>query len=251
VTRHGLAILGARSLLILVVIAGWQWSSGRIFDSFWLAAPADIAAYLWDWVATGSLWMQLWTTVSAVAIGYLIGCTLGVIAGVVLGRMPLAYRVLSPYFTALYSVPKVAFAPLFVIIFGIGLESKVALATMVVFFILLYNTLDGRRDVDEDLLRSVALMGAGRGEIVFKILIPSIIPWILTGLRIALPNALTSVVLGELISSNRGIGYLISFYSGQYDSVGVYAAVVVLLLCSALITAAINRFDIPTPRQNY
>src|SRR6202040_1257585 len=99
-------------LLILVVIAVWQWSSGRIFDSFWLAAPVDIAAYLWDWVATGSLWMQLWTTVSAVAIGYLIGCTLGVIAGVVLGRMPLAYRVLSPYFTALYSVPKVAFAPL-------------------------------------------------------------------------------------------------------------------------------------------
>lgn len=232
-----------RLLLLGLLLVGWQYASGTLFNAFWLPLPSDIFADLRDWVLGGSLWPQLLATALAMVSGYLLGCATGIVAGLVLGRLPFLTRVLSPYLTAFYSVPKIALAPLFVIVFGIGLASKIVLVAVVAFFVLLYATLDGVRDVDEDFARSVALMGASRRELFLKLLLPATIPWILTGMRVALPNALTAVVLGELIAANRGIGYLISYYSGQYDSAGVYAAVIVLLLCSVAIAALLNRFD--------
>jgi NitT/TauT family transport system permease protein len=246
--RRSLLIGAARLLLIAAFLAAWQLTSGTVFNSFWLPAPSDIFVDLKEWIITGSLWPQLLATLEAMAGGYLLGCAGGVLFGLILGRMGRTYKVLAPYITAFYSVPKIAFAPLFVIVFGIGLASKIALVVTSVFFILLYSTLDGCRDIDEDLVSALFLMGATRSEIFVKVLAPSTVPWILTGMRIALPNALTAVVLAELISSNRGLGYLISYYSGQYDSVGVYAAIVVLLACSVIIAAILNRFDNPLAR---
>jgi NitT/TauT family transport system permease protein len=244
-TRRPVLIGFLRLLLILAFLVAWQFSSGAIFNSFWLPLPTDIVVDLRDWFVSGSVWIHLLATIEAMTAGYILGCAGGVFFGLILGRMPRTYRVFSPYITAFYSIPKIAFAPLFIIVFGIGLSSKIALVVSSVFFILLYSTLDGCRDVDEDLVRAVSLMGASKREMFLKVLAPSTVPWILTGARIALPNALTAVVLGELISANRGIGYLISYYSGQYDSVGVYAAVVVLLACSVAIATVLNRFDAP------
>ena len=157
-------------------------------------------------------------------------------------------RVTAPFVSALYALPKIALAPLFVILFGIELESKIVLVVSTVFFLLLYNTLDGVRDIDRDLVEALEVMGATRGEIVRKALIPATLPWIFTGLRIAVRYAFTAAILGELMASNEGIGYLIEAAAGDYNTAGVYAAVIVLVAFSVLFTELLTRTEASTLR---
>src|SRR5262249_48968999 len=169
-------------------------------------------------VADGSLWRHLEGTLLAMLLGYAIGCAAGVAGGLLLGFMPFVQRVLTPYLAGLYALPKIALAPLFIILFGIDIESKVALVAITVFFMLLYSTLDGVRDSDPDLARGLELMGATRREIGIKLLVPATLPWIFTGMRISVRYALTATILGEIIGANRGVGFLIEANAGQYNA---------------------------------
>jgi len=160
-----------------------------------------------------------------------------------LGFTPRLHRVIAPYLSALYSIPKIALAPLFVIVLGIGLESKICLVAVTVFFLVLFSTIDGIRDIDRDLVLSLELMGATRWEISTKIVIPSAKKWILTGMRIAVRYASTAAILGELIAANRGLGFLIEYNSGMFNAAGVFAAVSILVLIGVLLTELLTRFD--------
>ena len=172
-----------------------------------MSGPVQIVARLWTWILDGSLWDNLGATVLAMALGYAIGTAAGVALGLLFGFLPRFHRVLSPYISALYAMPKIALAPLFVIVFGIGIESKVALVAVTVFFLMLNSTLDGVRNVDRDLVQALALMGATRLEVIRKVLVPATLPWIFTGMRISVRYAFTNTLLAELIAANRGIGF--------------------------------------------
>ena len=210
---------------------------------FWVSGPVDIVVRLWDWVRDGSLWENLGATLAAMALGYAIGTLTGVGSGLMFGFLPRLYRVLSPYISALYALPKIALAPLFVILFGIGIASKVALVAITVFFLVLTATLDGVRNVDRDLVQALSLMGATRGEVIRKALVPAALPWIFTGMRIAVRYAFSNTLLAELIAANSGIGFLIEYYSGTFDAAGAYAAILVLVVCSVGLTEVLSRIE--------
>jgi NitT/TauT family transport system permease protein len=232
----------ARLLLVLVILAAWQYLPSRGLR-FWMSGPIDIIARLWSWVLDGSLWENLGATLLAMALGYAIGTAAGIALGLLFGLMPRVYRVASPYITALYAMPKIALAPLFVIVLGIGIESKVALVAITVFFLVLNSTLDGVRNVDRDLTRALTLMGATRFEVIGKVLVPATLPWIFTGMRIAVRYAFTNTLLAELIASNSGIGFMIEYYSGIFDATGTYAAILVLVIMSVGLTEALTRLE--------
>ena len=240
-TTPGLVL--ARLAIVGVVLVAWELASGPLLPKFWLSSPSAIAALLGQWIADGSLWRHLGGTLLAMLIGYAIGCATGVAGGLLLGFMPFVQRVLTPYLAGLYALPKIALAPLFIILFGIDIESKVALVAITVFFMLLYSTLDGVRDVDPDLARTLELMGAKRREIGLKLLIPATLPWIFTGMRISVRYALTATILGEVIGANRGVGFLIEANAGQYNSTGVFAAVFVLVVCCVTLTELLTRAE--------
>jgi NitT/TauT family transport system permease protein len=237
----GMALI--RTAMLAVVLAGWEWASGNVIPKFWISSPSAIAAILGGWIADLSLFNHVAATLSEMAIGYVIGAALGVAAGLCLGFLPRLERITAPLVSALYALPKIALAPLFVILFGIGLESKIVLVASTIFFLLLYNTLDGVRDTDRDLVQALEVMGATRGEIVRKALVPATMPWIFTGLRIAVRYAFTAAILGELMASNEGIGYLIEASAGDYNTAGVYAAVFVLVAFSVLFTELLTRTE--------
>jgi len=245
-TRAGVAV--GRAAILIALLGIWELASGTLTSKFWVSSPSAISGMLLKWTNDGSLWVHLRATLSAMMAGYVIGAAGGIVMRLVLGFLPKLQRVLAPYISALYALPKIALAPLFVIVLGIGIESKIALVAITVFFLALYNTLDGVRDVDRDLVRALGLMGATRTEIVRKALIPGTLPWIFTGLRIAVRYALTAAILGELIASNQGIGYLIEFSAGQYNSTGVFAAVSVLVVCSVILTEILRRTEAFTQR---
>ncbi len=111
----------ARLVLALILLAMWEYLPGPDLR-FWMSGPVEIVARLWSWLLDGSLWGNVGATLSAMALGYAIGTATGIALGLLFGLMPRLYRVLSPYIAALYAMPKIALAPLFVIVFGIGIE---------------------------------------------------------------------------------------------------------------------------------
>jgi NitT/TauT family transport system permease protein len=233
----------ARLLVIGAILALWQFVPVTRGTKFWLSSPAQILSTLWGWIADGSIWIHLEATLLVMALGYAVGCASGIAIGLLLGFLPRLHRVLSPYISGLYALPKIALAPLFIILLGIGVTSKVALVAITVFFLLLTNTVDGVRDVDRDLVRLLNLMGATRLEIIRKVLVPAALPWIFTGMRISVRYAFTNTLLAELIAANRGLGFLIEYNSGNFNATGSYAAILVLVLFSVALTELLMRLE--------
>ena len=232
----------ARLALALILLAMWEYLPSPDLR-FWMSGPVEIVTRLATWIVDGSLWENVGATLLAMSLGYSIGTGFGIALGLLFGLMPRLHRVLSPYIAALYAMPKIALAPLFVIVFGIGLESKVVLVAITVFFLVLNSTLDGVRNVDRDLTRALALMGATRFEVIGKVLVPATLPWIFTGMRIAVRYAFTNTLLAELIASNSGIGFMIEYYSGVFDATGTYAAILVLVIMSVGLTEILTRIE--------
>ncbi len=232
-----------RLLIVAVVLVIWEFSSDRIISKFWVSSPTAVFAVLQRWVLDGSLWMHLGATLQAISIGYVIGCASGILLGLLLGFLPRVQRIFVPFLSAFYSIPKIALAPLFVIILGIGIESKICLVAVTVFFLLLFATMDGMRDIDEDVVESLEIMGATRTEIATKLVMPATKPWIFTGMRLSVRYAMTAAILGEVLASNRGIGFLIEYNSGHFNAAGVFAAVALLVLFGVAVTEFLTRFE--------
>jgi len=237
-----------RLLIFAVLLIVWELSSNTLVLHFWISSPSEISALLWRWIVDGSLWTHMLATLTSLAAGYVVGCAIGIALGLLLGFFPRLDRICAPYIVALYSMPNIALAPLFIILFGVGLASKVAIVALTVGLILLYATLDGVRDVDRDLRHSLILMGAHRDEIARKVLVPAALPWIFNGMRTAIRFAFTAVIVGELIAANRGIGYLIEFNAGIFKTTGVFAAITVLVVCCVVLMEILGRTERATSR---
>jgi len=218
------------------ILLAWQGASGRLVDSFFISNPLDVGGRLYRWTLDGSIFGHIAATLYATAMGFIIGSIGGAILGVWLGVSPFASRLLNPYLNALNALPKVALAPLFVLWFGLGIESKIALAAVLVLFLVFLNTFAGVREVDQDLIDGARLMRATRTQVIVKVIIPSAMSWVFAGLKIAMPYALIGAVLGEMIAANRGLGYLVQFSGSQFDTAGVFAVLFVI----ALLAVALN-----------
>jgi NitT/TauT family transport system permease protein len=233
----------ARLVLAAALLLIWQWSAARWFDVTFTSRPSDIWTRLVQWQQDGILWPNTWVTVQEIVFGFVLGALAGAVAGFLLASAPTLYRVLDPFIMALYSIPKVALAPLFIVWFGIGMHMKVLLAAATVFFLVFLNTAAGVREVDRGLIDAVRLMGGGRRDIALKVLLPSSMTGLLTGLKVAVPYALIGAVIGELVASNRGLGYLINDAAAQFDTAGVFATLVVLSVIAALLNLVVGLVD--------
>jgi NitT/TauT family transport system permease protein len=196
---------------------------------------------LGGWIATGELWPHLLTTLGEAVGGYMIGAVLGIVAGFMLGLNPFLARTVSPVITAVYAVPKVSFAPLLIMAFGLHEASKVALTTLIVFFFVFFDTYRGARSVSSELRDVVAVMGASRWQMVRLVVWPTAIEWVIDGLKISVPYAFIGAVAGEIMMSNRGLGFLIREHASNLDVNGIFAALMVLLVFAAIANHLVDR----------
>jgi NitT/TauT family transport system permease protein len=229
-----------RIAIALFFICAWQFSSGRLLDDFWLSRPTAVAARLYEWSIDGKLPYHTWITLQEMGWGFLIGSVTGMISGIGLGLSRSLGDIINPFIVALYSLPKVAMGPLFILWFGIGISMKIALSAITVFFLVFWNAYAGIRQNDEELTGIVRLMGASRSQLIFKIIVPGAMAWIYTGLKLSVPYALIGAIVGEIIASNRGLGYLISYSAGAFDTTGVVAALFVLMAISMTLNELIS-----------
>jgi NitT/TauT family transport system permease protein len=234
-------MLACQVVLGIVILLAWQGASGRLVDDFFISNPVEVAERLWQWIADGSLFLHIWATVYETLMGFIVGAVGGVVLGIWLGVAPFTNRLLSPYLNALNALPKVALAPLFVLWFGLGIASKIALAAVLVLFLVFLNTYAGVREVDQDLIDGARLMRATRAQLIAKVIVPSAMSWVFAGLKISVPYALIGAVLGEMIASNRGLGYLVQFSGSQFDSAGVFAVLIVIALLAVALNFLVER----------
>jgi NitT/TauT family transport system permease protein len=212
----------------VLLLAGWE-AIGRLYGSEWTSQPSLIAVRLASWLH-GNLYVHVATTLTEVFTGLVAGAALGVLAGLLLGRAPLAAGILRPIVVAFYSVPLVALAPLFIMFFGLDMLPKIVLVTIVVFFLLFFNTFAGAGSVDQDLIAQVELMGSTPRERFQKVVAPACMAWIIGGIKIALPYALVAATTGEMLAARRGLGFLLSDAASQFDMTSLYAALFILML---------------------
>ncbi|HEY0331400.1 MAG TPA: ABC transporter permease [Rhodopseudomonas sp.] len=223
----------AQRLLVLLpglaLLAFWQWASGRLIKEIYISKPTAIMLRLYELFASGEIYPHLWTTGQELVMGYGIGVAAGIVGGYALGRSPRLARIFEPYVMAFYGVPKIALAPLFIIWFGIGVGSKVALASIMVFFLVFYNVYAGVRGVDREVVNLALVMGANQRQLTYHVYLPAAAPYVILGMRMAVPYAVIGVIVGEFTSSIEGLGLFIHEASATYDPAGVFAGIVILL----------------------
>ncbi len=241
--QHNLAIRAGQVAIGVALLLLWHVVSGRLIDPFYISSPDAVAVKLWVWATDGTLWHAFSYTFKAMIIGFVIGSLAGFGTGFVLGRSDILARLFDPFITAIYCMPKIALAPLLILWFGIGIESKVAMSALIVFFLVFLNTFSGVRDVNPLYLHVTSIMGATSLQQLRHVIFPSAAAWVLTGLKVSVPYALIGAVVGELISSNRGIGFLIGQASGLFDTAGVFAGLAVLAATGIILNAGLKKLE--------
>jgi len=251
--RRRILVNVLRVLLLVVFIGGWQLltSVGNppLIDPFFWGQPSGIWNQIVTWVtegtAQGPLWVQIAVTLEEAVLGFVIGVILGVIFGVVLGRNRFLSDVLSPYIKAANSIPRIVLGPIFVIGFGLGIQSKIALAAVLVFFIVFFNAFQGVREVDRNVLANARILGASQRQLSSSVIIPSAMSWIFASLHTSFSFALVGAVVGEFLGSTEGIGLMIQNAGATFNANGVFAAMFILalvaLITETLITSLENR----------
>ncbi|MFS2198970.1 ABC transporter permease [Pseudomonas sp. Pseusp3] len=229
-----------RLLFLVFLLVLWESISRWFGVEFFISRPSAVAASLCKLLLNGVFFYHAGITTLEAVLGFFFGSVAGLAAGLLLGRAKVLADILDPFLTAFYSLPKVALAPLFILWFGIGLPMKVILTAAVVFFLVFLNTYSGVRNVSREQLTILRLMGARERDLLSMVVIPSAFTWVFTGLRLSVPYALIGALVGEIIAANRGLGYLLSDAASQFDTAGVFAALVGIIALALILNTAVK-----------
>lgn len=215
--------------LFVVLIGGWQLSVVRgLVPAFVLPAPSDVAMRVVTDVMDKAVLYDCLYTLTEILVGFAIAAIFGIALGAAIALVPLVDRVLSPYIVALQTIPKVAIAPVLIIWFGFGIESKIVIVALIAFFPILVNVVLGFRSIDQRQIVLMKVLNASHWQIFSKIRIPNALPSIMAGMYIAMIFSVIGAVVGEFLGSPHGLGSQIMQRQSSMDVVGVYSMLVIL-----------------------
>jgi NitT/TauT family transport system permease protein len=248
--RRARIVVFWRVAVLVAALGGWELAArGHWIDPFFYSMPSAIVAQILDWTlhgtSQGPLWMQVLVTLEETVLGFLIGAVGGVICGILLGRNRLLADIFSVYIKVANSIPRVVLGSVFVIALGLGMASKVALAVVMVFFVVFGNAFQGVREADRYMIANAQILGASPRQVTTSVVVPSALSWILASLHVSFGFALVGAVVGEFLGARQGIGLLIATAQGAFNASGVFGAMIVLALVAlaaeALLTLLENR----------
>ena len=240
----------ARVATFVIIVGGWQWATTvKVLDPFFFGQPSGVVQSLVHWAregtAYGSLWFQIWVTMHEALLGFGYGVGSGIIAGILLGQVPFLADVLGPYIKVLNAIPRIVLGSIFVVWLGLGTTSKVALASVLVFFVVVFNAFQGVREADRGLIANSRILGASRWQLVRHVVLPSALTWIIASLHVAFGFSVIGAIVGEFLGSQHGLGLVIATAQNNFDPNGVFAAMLIIgaiaLTAEALISALEHR----------
>ena len=252
-------VIAWRVAILVAFLTAWQVLTGipeiaaipglHWLDPFFISRPSEIAGRFVYLTSPDNVRLTIWqmalSTVQSTVLGFVAGVSTGFLAGLVLGRAERLARILDPYVIAFNSLPRVALVPLITMMFGFGLLAKVVLAWTIVFFIVFFNTLQGVRSVDPDLVHAARFLGASERQVVRTVVVPSALAWTFASLTPSISFALIGVVVGEFIGgeSGGGLGYLIVQSLGTLNAADMMVALLVLAAIGIVMALAVRRVE--------
>jgi NitT/TauT family transport system permease protein len=238
------SIIAGRAVFLLVILGLWQGAVAAGFaNAAFVSTPVSVAQSLWVLLKGGELATNLGTTLLEILVAFAASVVLGIASAIVLDRNDWLNRIVSPFLTALNSMPRIALGPLFILWFGIGIASKVVLAFSLGYFIMLLSTLGGLKNVDRDLLLMSRLFGASELRLFRHVRIPWALPSIFAGLKLTLIYCSAGAVIGEMIAAKSGLGVLVQSFSGRFDVASVMALILVVAFVVMVLTALMDLFE--------
>jgi NitT/TauT family transport system permease protein len=243
-----------QALLLVGIFAAWQVLSSPtilppfVWDnphraSFFFGEPVKMFQVIWVWFSEGEIYKHLWVTLQETALAFVIGSVLGLAVGLWLGLSPMASALFDPYITAMNAMPRVVLAPIFMVWFGLGIWSKVALGVTLVFFIVFFNVYQGVKEVSPVVLNNTIMLGANRRQLLRHVYLPSATSWVFSSLHTAVGMAFVGAVVGEYLGSARGVGYLIQQADGAFDINTVFAGILVLTLFALVLDFVVGMVE--------
>jgi NitT/TauT family transport system permease protein len=227
-------LLALQILVAVVAILIWHVGStvpifgAKLLPPFFFSTPADVAARIVQWLASGEIWRHLWITLVESALAFLTGSIAGVLFGFWFARKPLIAAVFDPYIKMMNALPRVVLAPIFALWLGLGIWSKVALGFTLVFFIVFFNVYQGVKEVSPTVLANARMLGMNERQLMRHVYWPSALSWMFSSLHTSVGFAVVGAVVGEYLGSAAGLGYLIQQAEGLFDVAGVFAGMFVL-----------------------
>ena len=225
------------ALIVLVVV--WQAAGyAGMLNPLYMPTPLQIWGALVELFGDGRIWPHLEATFTAALVGLALGIVVGIVLGVIAALVTPVAELLEPVMLLLNAIPRVILAPLFVIWFGIGLGSKVALAFILVAVVIFFTVFTGIRQVDRKLVERIVTLGGDRWALLRHVYLPSVAAWVLGNLKVAVGFAFTGAVVGEFVAASRGLGYLLSFAQSTYNA-SLMLAIVLLIMAVVLVIFAL------------
>ena len=241
-------VWAARIGTLVIILGGWQLlTSAKIVDPFFWGQPSGIVKQLNAWVQHGteygSIWEQIWVTFKEAVLGFVLGVAAGIIAGVLLGMFQFLSDVASPYIKVANAIPRIALGSLFTVALGLGAPSKVALAAVLVFFVVFFNAFQGVREVDRNLIANARVLGASRWQVTRHVVLPSALTWIIASLHVAFGFAIIGAIVGEFLGAQKGLGLLIANSQNNFNPNGVFAAMLIIAIIALTAEGIIGRLE--------
>jgi NitT/TauT family transport system permease protein len=239
---HRAGLRGLTTVVVLLVL--WQVIVGLFMKhSLAVATPTAVYHEYITLAREGLLWKDVWTSLKEFLIGFIMAAVVGIALGLMMGGIKAFREYLEPVVSGLYATPVIALGPLFILWFGIGINSKIAVVFILAVLPICINTEAGIRTVDPNLIETAYAFSASRPQIFRKVLLPGALPLLVTGLRLGIGRGLLGVVAGELFAAQAGLGYLIFVSSQQFNPAGVFVGITALAFAGIVSVAALKRIE--------
>jgi NitT/TauT family transport system permease protein len=233
-----------RLVTATLVFGSWEAAEHLgLVDPLFFSSPSLIIRRLIDMIADGSIWPHVAASATVIGLGFVVAALVGIPIGLAMGQSVVVRGTIEPYVAGIYASPTVAFLPLMIIWLGIGIPSKVALVFLGCVIIIIVNTEAGVGQVDRRLVETARSFMANDRQILRMIVLPSALPFILAGMRLAMGRALLMVVVAEIYASNAGLGYLIFQAGGYYDTAQVFVGVAILAAAGVILNASLRALE--------
>lgn len=237
----GRIVRATQVVLAVGFVAAWELGvRAKVVDTLYFASPFTIAATIGDWWRHGYIVNDVATTMWETVAGLIVGAVLGILLGILLAANRFLGAVFEPLLVLLNSIPRVTLVPLFILWFGFSFMSKMVSAVVLVLFVVFFATYAGIKDVDPTLVANARVLGAKPLDVVRHVLVPSALTWIFASLRSAVGFALIGAVVAEYFGANAGVGYRIQYSESNFNTAGVFAGLVVLMVLVTLVDGFIR-----------
>ena len=240
--RYEPIVIGTLSVAFALTV--WQLvANARIMPVLFLPGPWDVGQAMVKLFQTGDIWLDIATSGEEIVIGYGLAIIIGLLLGLAMGWYTRFQYAMDPFVNFFYSTPRIVLIPLFIIWFGIDIQSKIAVIFLGALFPIIINTMAGVRNTEAALLRVARSFSASDALIFRRVVLPGSVPFILTGFRLGVGHALTGVVVGELIAAKHGVGQLISIAQNTFQTPKMLAAVLLIAGTGMILTTIFQRIE--------